>query len=138
MYSPVIDGSLIPDYTYRVIAEKRFLKVPLMVGDTEDEGSMFVPRTTATEKDMREYLQANFPDFTDKMGDKMVQLYPKQREFPGAGKYWWTASQAYGETRYNCAALFTAQEWDAKNKKDDHTWLYRYVAHRWNSLILLL
>lgn len=38
MYSPVIDAELVPDYTYRLFAQGKFVKLPAIYGDDTNEG----------------------------------------------------------------------------------------------------
>lgn len=40
MYTPVIDGELVPDYTYRLFAEGKFVKLPAIYGDDTNEGTV--------------------------------------------------------------------------------------------------
>lgn len=122
MYGPVIDGSLIPDYTYRQWAQGRFQKnIPLLTGSTENEGTLFVSRPdTTNEGSLRMSLRSNFPDFTKAQLDEVVKRYPVGPQFPGSGQYFSATAKAYGETRYNCAAQFLAEVVQKTGKRDSY------------------
>ena len=43
MYSNVIDGNFTQDYTYKLYDQGKFVKVPVIFGDTTNEGTIFTP-----------------------------------------------------------------------------------------------
>ncbi|WZH47218.1 putative extracellular lipase [Fusarium acuminatum] len=59
-FLPVIDGTLVPEYTSTALANGRFVKVPLLIGANTDEGKIFAGRGVNT---------------TDELGTSIMQ-YP--------------------------------------------------------------
>ncbi|KAG5292006.1 vacuolar triacylglycerol lipase [Histoplasma ohiense] len=109
MYSPTIDNDMIRDYTYKLISNGMFKKVPMIFGSDTNEGTVFVPRMTNSFKESDTFLKSQFPAMKEKHFEKIHDLYPKTNDvFPGAksyGAYWRQGSNAYGEMRYNCPAI---------------------------------
>ena len=122
MYAPVIDGDLILDYTHRMFAQGRFIKVPMVFGyvqhfvlfislltassDDTNEGTVFTPTNISTQQDMSQFLGDQFPFLTDAMSEKINNLYPIAGQFPNHGAYYSAAANAYGELRYICVGRF--------------------------------
>ncbi|KZT28112.1 alpha/beta-hydrolase [Neolentinus lepideus HHB14362 ss-1] len=100
MYGPTIDGSFIPDYTYRLFAEGKFICVPSIFGNDTNEGTIF----TST----RCILETN-------------ESFPSA---PTTGKYWRQCANAYGEMRYNCPGIFVSSV--LQNASVPGSWNYHY------------
>ncbi|KAF4268368.1 hypothetical protein CNMCM8714_001577 [Aspergillus fumigatus] len=77
MYGPTIDGDLVPDYTYRLFHQGKFIRVPVIFGDDTNEAKI-----------NELYLQEN-----------------QTQSFPDASVWWRPASNAYGEMRYICPGI---------------------------------
>ncbi|TFK49462.1 triacylglycerol lipase [Heliocybe sulcata] len=110
MYGPTIDGTFVPDYTYRLFAEGKFIRVPSIFGDDTNEGTIFVYNTTNTLGDSDAFLQAQFPYLTLPQLATINSMYPETNDTfslaPNAGKYWRQCANAYGETRYICPGIY--------------------------------
>ncbi|KAL9618080.1 MAG: hypothetical protein Q9160_007150 [Pyrenula sp. 1 TL-2023] len=127
MYSPVIDGELVPDYTYRLFAEGKFVKLPAIYGDDTNEGTIFVPESTANISDSDTFMQNQFPAITVEQLRTINDLFPNLNlTFPNSGPFWRQASNAYGEIRYICPGIFCS---DAHaNFSGTTTWNYRFAV----------
>ncbi|OJD14320.1 hypothetical protein AJ78_05315 [Emergomyces pasteurianus Ep9510] len=112
MYSPTIDGDLITDYTYKLLAGGKLKKVPMIFGSDTNEGTVFVPKNANSFKKSDTFLKNQFPALKKSHFRKLHELYPKTNDvFPGSkkhGAYWRQGSNAYGEMRYNCPAIVLA------------------------------
>jgi para-nitrobenzyl esterase len=76
-YWPVVDGHVIPDDPAVLYDEGRFARVPLLLGTTADEGTLFSPKQQIkTAAGWREYLQRRFPT----VGDVLLAVYPAAAE----------------------------------------------------------
>ncbi|KAM0316902.1 hypothetical protein ACHAPQ_011180 [Fusarium lateritium] len=107
MWSPVVDNDLIPDVTYRLFEQGKFIKVPLITGDDTNGGTYFAPRDTSTLAQSDEFIKAQFPFLTLEQLGKINDLYPNQNDTcPNTGCYWRQASDAYGDMRYKCSSLY--------------------------------
>ncbi|KAF2091790.1 putative triacylglycerol lipase [Saccharata proteae CBS 121410] len=129
MYSVTIDGDMVPDYTYRLFAEGKIIKVPTIFGDDLNGGTIFAPKNTNTIGDSDVFQHNQFPALTLSQVRSLNQLYPVEGtpEFPGAGRYWRQASDSYGQMRYTCPGLFCST-----SLSDDcgiPSWNYLYSVH---------
>jgi carboxylesterase type B len=108
LYGPTIDEDLVPDYTYRLFHEGKFIKVPVIFGDDTNEGTRFVTKSVASVDAADRFIQNQFPYMTQAQVSKINSIYltPNQTvSFPEAGSYWRPASTAYGEIRYICPGI---------------------------------
>ncbi|KAH8648747.1 triacylglycerol lipase [Tricladium varicosporioides] len=106
MWSNVIDGNFTPDFTYNLFAQGKFVKVPSIFGDDTNEGTVFVSKEIANVSQMNTFLRNNYPKLNETHLTEIDHYYPKAEQFPNAGAYWRSASNAYGEMRYNCPGLY--------------------------------
>jgi len=90
MYGPLIDGDLVPDYMYRLFAQGRFTKVPSIMGDDVNGGTVFVPKSTANISQSNTFLKDQFNTLTLAQLAQINSMYPFAGTpvFPGAGAYW--------------------------------------------------
>lgn len=112
MWSNVIDGDFTQDYTYKLFAEGKFVKVPVIFGDDTNEGTIFTPKNISDYTAMNNFLLNNFVHLNPTQLDKIDSLYPKAEDYPDAGPYWRTAANAYGEMRYNCPGIKLSATYD--------------------------
>ncbi|KAJ4314018.1 hypothetical protein N0V84_009125 [Fusarium piperis] len=107
MWTPVIDGGLIPDLTYKLFEDGKFIKVPTIVGDDTNGGTIFTPKTASTLAQGEDFLKAQFPYLTADHLDKIGDLYPNQNKTcPNPGCYWRQISDVYGQMRYMCPGIY--------------------------------
>ncbi|KAF1985151.1 alpha/beta-hydrolase [Aulographum hederae CBS 113979] len=124
MYSPTIDNDLIPDYTYRLLNQGKFIRVPTIFGDDTNGGTSFAPRSTKDIGESNSWLKDQFPALKLDQLDKLNELYPPTNDaFPNSGPYWRQLSNVYGEMRYLCPGLFASA---AYRKFGVPSWNYRY------------
>ncbi|KAL4883635.1 Alpha/Beta hydrolase protein [Aspergillus karnatakaensis] len=127
LYGPVVDGDLIPDYTYRLFEEGHFIKVPVIFGDVTNEGTEFVPQNLTSISAVNSFLHAQFPALTPAHLSRIEQYYLQNINaaelFPNATRYWRPASNAYGELRYNCPGIAMSTAYAAANIP---SWNYHY------------
>ncbi|TAQ83778.1 Carboxylesterase [Chlorociboria aeruginascens] len=106
MYSNVIDEDFTPDYTYSLYAKGKFIKVPVIFGDDTNEGTIFTPQSIDNYTAMDSFLLANWIHLTPAQLWMINSFYPPAETFPDSGRLWRTASNAYGDIRYNCPGIF--------------------------------
>ncbi|KAL1638810.1 hypothetical protein SLS58_008515 [Diplodia intermedia] len=113
MYSTTIDNDLVPDYTYRLFAAGRFVRVPTIWGDDANEGTTFTPKNTSTLGESDTFLKDQFPALTPDQLGRINALYPVEGTpvFAGAGLYWRQVSNAYGDMRYTCPGFYVASQY---------------------------
>ncbi|KAJ5491809.1 Carboxylesterase type B [Penicillium expansum] len=121
LYGPTIDEDLVPDYTYRLFHEGKFIKVPVIFGDDTNEGTRFVTKSTSSVEEADTFIQNQFPAI------KQTHLarINNGEEFPDAGSYWRPASTAYGEIRYICPGIDMSSVYAAAGVP---SWNYHYAV----------
>lgn len=126
MYVPCIDGEYLPDYTYRLIQNGQFIKVPSIFGDDTNGGTKFAPRNTSTLAESNTYMLDNYPFLTLDLMEEMNKMYPNPNTTcPNPGCYWRQASNTYQEVRYMCPALAMTSALVKAGIKNS-------FAYRWN------
>lgn len=123
MYSNVIDKTFTVDYTYKLYTEGKFLKVPVIFGDATNEGTIFTFTNISTYDEVNDFLRDQFPLLNETELTIIDSLYPPAETFPGDGALWRTASNAYGEMRYNCPGIYLSTRFDQEGV--DGNWNYR-------------
>jgi len=108
MYSNVIDGNFITNYTYTLFAAGKFVHVPSIFGDDTNEGTIFTPPIINNVTEMNKFLKDNFVKLSTSELAEIDNYYPQAGTHPGKGAYWKTAANAYGEMRYNCPGIFVS------------------------------
>ncbi|KAK8132655.1 hypothetical protein PG999_000828 [Apiospora kogelbergensis] len=126
MWNPVVDGDLLRDVTYSSFAQGKFVKVPMLIGDDTNGGTIFTPKTTSTLRQSDEFLHNQFPYLRHDQLSTINTLYPNKNSSlcPGAGCYWRQVSNAYGDMRYTCPGLFISSQVALRGVKG--SWNYRY------------
>jgi carboxylesterase type B len=77
-YLPRPDGVVLPDTPDKLAAEGRYYAVPMIVGDQEDEGTLFAlfqPNLTTTAKVVDYFSQYYFPSATKAQLTRLVNTY---------------------------------------------------------------
>lgn len=133
MYGPTIDGELVPDYTDRLFQQGRFLKVPVIFGDDTNEGTVWVPKNTSSIAEADTFIQAQFPFIRPNQLDRINAMYmegnnAQKTTYPGAGPYWQSASNAYGEMRYICPGIFVSSAFARYPETSNSNWNYHYAV----------
>jgi carboxylesterase type B len=128
LYGPTIDQDLVPDCTYNLFHEGKFIKVPVIFGDDTNEGTNFVPKSTSSVAEADAFIKHQFPFMTKAQFSKINSLYLKESQtevFPKAGDYWRPASAAYGEIRYICPGIDMSTVYEAAGVP---SWNYHYAV----------
>lgn len=128
LYGPTIDEDLVPDYTYRLFHEGKFIRVPVIFGDDTNEGTKFVTKSISSVDEADTFIQNQFPAIKQAHLARINSMYltPDQTEkFPGAGSYWRPASTAYGEIRYICPGIDLSSIYAAAGVP---SWNYHYAV----------
>ena len=128
VYGPTVDSDLVPDYTYNLFHQGRFLKVPVIFGDATNEGTMFVHKKVSDVKEADTFIQSEFPQINHDQLDRINKFYLQPNEthhFPNSGPYWRPTSNAYGEMRYTCPGIDMS---NVATKANIKNWNYHYAV----------
>lgn len=147
-WTPCIDGDFLEDLPYNLLAQGKFIDVPLLFGSDSDEGSYFATNA-ATPEDMAEFFQNNYPLLTADDTAAIQRLYPLMPPLPQHNAWFPSSSMAYGEATFVCPAisLFSAYtQASPGGTAASSMWMYRYnvidndnvaagvgVPHLWES-----
>ncbi|KAK8000138.1 hypothetical protein PG990_012738 [Apiospora arundinis] len=124
-WNPVVDGDMLRDVPYNAYAQGKFVKVPMLIGDDTNGGTIFAPPTTSTLRQSDEFLHNQFPYLRQDQISTINTLYPNNNSScPRVGCYWRQASDAYGDMRYTCPGLYISSQIESYGVKD--SWNYRY------------
>ncbi|KAJ3571983.1 hypothetical protein NP233_g3398 [Leucocoprinus birnbaumii] len=111
-FHPVVDKKVLTDFPTRLIQDRVFRKVPLIVGATTNE-------TVAGGSSIAAASQAFFPSLTDAGLDRLEQAYPSS-SFASDDLRQQTIT---GDISLRCARAIMASAW---NEAHVNTWTYRY------------
>jgi acetylcholinesterase len=123
-FLPVIDGDLIPNELYDLFEQGKFIRVPLLVGDDTNEGSIFA-YNASTSSDVTEFMRNNYPNLSSSQLDAINDAYPLMTPVPEHAAYFPSASAAYGDATFTCPGNLMAESF-AKYFSADKVWNYRY------------
>ncbi|KAL2851067.1 Alpha/Beta hydrolase protein [Aspergillus pseudoustus] len=126
VFSPVIDGALIPDRLYRLYEQGRFLRRPLIVGSDTDEGSIFAPNASSP-AEVSQFLRSLYPSLSSRHLRVINRHYPARPPVPNHAAYFPSASAAIGDAALTCPGLemtsSMARHFHGRGYK---VWNYRY------------
>lgn len=157
-WTPCIDGDLVRDLPYDMFAGGGFVRVPLLFGNDNDEGTYFAD-DAATSGEMATFLRNNYPLLTANDTAEVVDMYPLRAAVAQHAAWFPSASAAYGEATFICPAISIMGAYqdpargnnssgggDDDDDDDTQLWLYRYdvadddntaagvgVPHLWES-----
>lgn len=125
-WNPVIDNDLIVEVPYDAFSNGHFVKVPVIIGDDTNGGTVFTPRKTATIDQVNTFLHDQFPLLTDDDLDTIDNLYPNpdESDCPDEGCRWRQVSDAYGQMRYMCPGLTINDHYASSGVNS--SWAYRW------------
>jgi acetylcholinesterase len=121
-FNPVVDGTFIQDIPLRLFQTGHFVKVPMIVGDATDEGTLFASNA-GSPGEVSDFIHANIPSLTEADLDTVNQMYPlmaAQQPFHKA--YFPSAAAAFGEATFICPGLTISSAVGASNP----IWNYRF------------
>lgn len=75
-YYPAVDGDFIQDWPKNLLAEQKFVKVPIITGANMDEGTSFGPGVINTTDELRAWLKKSYPAIEDATVEKLLEYYP--------------------------------------------------------------
>ncbi|KAI5307002.1 hypothetical protein KEM56_005675 [Ascosphaera pollenicola] len=126
-FTPVVDGDFAPDFIYPMLEQGRFNKVPLLVGDDNDEGTGFAPNAS-TKADFYKFMKGNYPPLGSQELEPINALYELKYLYINHAPWYTPASRAYGESTFTCIGNELASQMALINKPDK-VWHYRYNVY---------
>ncbi|KUI60885.1 Lipase 2 [Cytospora mali] len=130
-WTPCIDGDFIQDLPYDLLAQGRFVNVPLLFGNDNNEGSQFVVDASTSDA-MVNFFQNNYPLLTDNDTAAVIDMYPLEPAIVQHEAWFPSTSTAYGEATFICPAInilnaySQATQGGSNDTASRRLWLYRY------------
>lgn len=133
-WQPVIDIDLISRRPLSAWKSGNYANVPILTGFNHNEGTMYVPKTTTTSAQFREFWAELLPHLGNEELDVVEQLYPDPAVYPDSeyldtrgldvGAQYKRLEAAYGHYAYVCPVRQTAQF------SKTPVYLYHWAANR--------
>ncbi|KFY42952.1 hypothetical protein V495_04266 [Pseudogymnoascus sp. VKM F-4514 (FW-929)] len=98
---PVIDGSLVPGSLHQQFERGRFIKVPMLVTNCNDEGTAYA-NDAASPADFSLFLKNNYPNLTEGDIEVLVDAYPLRSPLPTKQAWFPSVAAAYGDATFSC------------------------------------
>lgn len=123
---PVTEGAggFVTENLYDSFEAGRFVKVPLVVGNVNDEGTVFAPNASSP-AEVASFLKANFPGLSTEQLAVVNKAYPLMEPLPKHAAYFPSAAAAYGENTFTCPGNTLAGAM-ARFLGADQVWNYRF------------
>ncbi|KAF2749234.1 alpha/beta-hydrolase [Sporormia fimetaria CBS 119925] len=131
-WNPTIDNDLIRDYTYKELQAGNFVRVPLVLGDTSNEGWVFTPKSVTSEEGAERFIADQFTS----LGKSFTQRYSIKQAWKGSAdmklvndaRWKKVASDIYAYMRYTCGALNVTSAYTSGAPVEDTwpVWQYRW------------
>ncbi|RSL91419.1 hypothetical protein CEP52_014267 [Fusarium oligoseptatum] len=123
-WTPKIDGDFVARHSSKQLADGHFVKVPIIVGATTDEGTSFSPKGINTTDEFRKAIENSSPPITSSFSQKILQAYPeKSREqiLPNLAADW-TPPASYGKQYRRTATYYGDVMMVAPRRLAAETW----------------
>lgn len=121
---PVVDDDLVVAPLSQLFDQGRFVRVPMLVGDTTNEGTYF-GYNASTETEASNFIKNNFPGLTKENLQEIHDFYPKLAPLPDHNAWFPTAAATYGDSTFTCPASLMAEN-VARYLSPDKIWDYRF------------
>lgn len=118
------EGGMVTDNLYDSFSTGQFVKVPLLVGNVNDEGTVFVPNAS-TPAEVSSFMKTNYPDLSTQQLDDINQAYPLMDPLPRHAAYYPSLAAAYGESTFTCPGNVLAGAM-ARSYGTNNVWDYRF------------
>ncbi|KAH7063174.1 Alpha/Beta hydrolase protein [Macrophomina phaseolina] len=125
MYGPVLDGDIVREYTYSSFYANHENEVPILVGDTTNEGIVFTPASAGASLEAADsFVNDQFPGITPE-NLTFFHSHPQYKPLIDASNFRGFAAQLYGDIRYVCPNLFLS--WALPSRaQNTNIWTYRW------------
>ncbi|KAI3333114.1 carboxylesterase [Ustulina deusta] len=126
-WTPCVDGDLVRDLPYLLFEKGHFVDVPVIMGSTTDEGTVFAV-DASTRDDMTTFLQSNYPLLSQSKTSAILDRYPQMGSLPNHNAWFPSTAMAYGETTFTCPGAHILNSY-VRHLNSSRAWGYRYDVH---------
>lgn len=90
-----MDGDLVPEQPIELVRKGAFARIPMIIGNTRDEGFYSLPITVNGSLTPREFIDLSHPEpISDELLDAIVEAYP---DVPQMGSPFGTGNETFDE-----------------------------------------
>lgn len=111
MFGPTLDFDFITDYSIRQYAQGKFVKVPAIAGDDNDEGTVFANSSADSIGASNTFMKDQFPLLTPSIFKSLNARFPLEdapEPVEDQGAYFRQLAWVYGEVRYICLTIYVS------------------------------
>lgn len=137
-WTAAVDGDLIRDLPARMIAQGKFIHVPIIFGTDTDDGSSFAPNALSPLQ-ISQFFKSYYPTLSPSSLDAINAHYPLNISipWPGHAPYFGAAAAAYGESTFMCPSLSITSAY-TRFSDPEKVWAYRYNGQGRNGSATIL
>ncbi|KAM0548410.1 hypothetical protein ACHAPJ_009896 [Fusarium lateritium] len=123
-WTPKIDGDFVTRHSSQQLADGAFVKVPIIVGATTDEGTSFSKMGINTTAQFLEAIEDSSPPINSSFAHKIAKVYPERSRNqvlanqaadwvppPSYGRQFRRAATYYGDVNMVAGRRLTAETW---------------------------
>jgi len=107
-WGPAVDGELIPDLPITLFNAGKSVRVPLIIGNEPNEGTLFAPNINNATA-FQQFFNENYPRLNYTQLQAIATQYPPTDPVPQHASYFGPAARAYGESTLICPGLWIAR-----------------------------
>lgn len=123
---PTIDGTIWTDTQYNLWNDGKIARVPIVFGNTNDEGNLFAPNLS-TRAELVPFIQSLLPNLTDAQYQQIADEYPLMAPFPEHAAWFPSAASFAADDVFICPTrkLLTSY---ARYVSPSKVWNYRFAV----------
>lgn len=121
---PIVDEDMIREPLYHQFKNGMFVGVPVIVGNSNDEGSDYAP-DAASPEEIQLFFKNNYPGLDQTQLERITGTYTLMDPVPKHEAWFPSASAAYGDALFTNAGYEIAG-WVANHFSHFKSWNYRY------------
>lgn len=121
---PVVDDDIIQGSLYQQFEDGLFVGVPVIVGNSNDEGSNYAP-DAASPEEIHLFFKDNYPHLEQTHLERITDIYTLMDPVPKHKAWFPSASAAYGDALFTNAG-YVIVRWVANHFSYSKAWNYRY------------
>ncbi|GJJ09865.1 hypothetical protein Clacol_004089 [Clathrus columnatus] len=130
LWTPTIDGQLIPDIPFKLLFKGKFHTIPSIWGMytktpwnvDNDDGSLFAANAS-TLSDVASFLQDNYPELSSNQTSRVLLQYQDIPPRPGFAPFYPAAAESYADITFRCPGFELSNRMSIAGMP---TWNYRY------------
>ncbi|KAM5350400.1 hypothetical protein ACJ41O_006905 [Fusarium nematophilum] len=127
-WTPKIDGDFVARHSSKQLNDGHFVRVPIIVGATTDEGTSFSPRGINTTDQFQQAIEKSSPPISSSFAEKILKAYPQTNRDqilpnlapdwvppPSYGKQYRRTATYYGDVMMVAPRRLAAETWAKRN-----------------------